>query len=51
MLKVLEEKVDYITLEATGDNEKGVDLWISYKDCTQEGQQCKGRNGANETWI
>ncbi|WP_430788361.1 hypothetical protein VBD025_00755 [Virgibacillus flavescens] len=50
LLKVLEEKLDYITLEAIGDDEEGVDLWVVHKDSTQEGQQCKGRNGANETW-
>lgn len=50
LLKVLEEKVDYITIEAIGDDEEGVDLWVGYKDGTKEGQQCKGRNGANETW-
>ncbi|MBB6452774.1 hypothetical protein HNQ94_001220 [Salirhabdus euzebyi] len=50
LLKVLEEKLDYITLEAIGEDEEGVDLWVGYKNGTQEGQQCKGRNGANETW-
>ncbi|KAB3532882.1 hypothetical protein [Alkaliphilus serpentinus] len=50
MLKLLEEKIDYIILEAIGDEEQGVDLWIGQKDGTQEGIQCKGRNGSKEYW-
>lgn len=50
LLKVLEEKLDYITIEPIGDDEDGVDLWIGYKNGVKEGQQCKGRNGANESW-
>lgn len=50
VLKLLEEKIDYIILEAIGDAEQGVDLWIGHKDGTQEGIQCKGRNGSQEFW-
>ncbi|TWH46788.1 hypothetical protein [Sporomusa sp. KB1] len=50
MLKVLEEKVDYVILEAPGDDEKGVDVWIGQKNGSREGQQCKGRNGSQEYW-
>lgn len=50
MLKVLEEKLDYVILEALGDDEKGVDVWSGQKNGSREGQQCKGRNGSQEYW-
>ncbi|MBE6050722.1 MAG: hypothetical protein E7214_08725 [Clostridium sp.] len=51
MLKVLEEQLYSITLEALGDDEKGVDVWIKYNDKFQEGQQCKGRDGNKNSWT
>lgn len=50
MLKVLDEKLDYVVLEALGDDERGIDIWIGLKKGTREGQQCKGRNGSKEFW-
>ena len=50
VLEVIEEKIDYIILEAIGEDERGVDLWIGYSDGSNEGQQCKGRNGSQECW-
>lgn len=50
MLKVLDEKLDYVVLEALGDDEKGIDVWIGNKNGSREGQQCKGRNGSKEYW-
>lgn len=50
MLKVLDEKLDYVVLEALGDDERGVDIWIGQKNGSREGQQCKGRNGSKEYW-
>ena len=50
LLQVLEEKIDYIILEALGQDEKGIDVWIGHKNGTKEGQQCKGRNGSKEYW-
>lgn len=50
MLKVLEEKLDYVILEALGDDEKGIDIWIGNTNGSREGQQCKGRNGSKEYW-
>ena len=50
LLKVLEEKLDYVILEALGDDEKGVDIWTGQKNGSREGQQCKGRNGSQEHW-
>ena len=50
MLKVLDEKLDYVVLEPLGDDEQGVDIWIGKKNGSREGQQCKGRNGSKEYW-
>lgn len=50
LLKVIEEKIEYIVLEALGDDEQGVDIWIGHKDGKKEGQQCKGRNGSKAYW-
>ncbi|MNW40958.1 hypothetical protein D3C74_180840 [compost metagenome] len=50
ILQVLDEKIDYFILEALGDDEQGVDIWIGRKDGIREGQQCKGRSGSKEYW-
>lgn len=50
LLKVLDEKNEYVILEALGDDERGIDIWIGQKDGSKEGQQCKGRNGSQEHW-
>lgn len=50
LLQVLEEKIDYIILEALGQDEKGIDVWVGHKNGTKEGQQCKGRNGSKGYW-
>jgi hypothetical protein len=50
MLEVLDEKLDYVVLEALGDDEHGVDIWIGKRNDSRECQQCKGRNGSKEYW-
>ncbi|WP_458408234.1 hypothetical protein [Anaerotignum sp.] len=50
LLEVCQEKIEYVLLEAIGEDEEGVDLWIGYNDGTREGQQCKGRNASKEYW-
>lgn len=50
ILEVIDEKIDYIILEALGDDERGVDIWVGKKNGTREGQQCKGRNASKEYW-
>ncbi|OXS56941.1 hypothetical protein B1A99_18975 [Cohnella sp. CIP 111063] len=50
ILKVLDERLDFITLEALGDEERGVDIWIGRKNGIREAQQCKGRNASKEYW-
>ena len=50
LLDVIEENIVSVVVEALGDDEQGVDLWIEYKTGTREAQQCKGRNGSMEYW-
>ena len=50
ILQVLEEKIESITLEALGEDEKGIDIWVGINDGKKEGQQCKGRNASQEYW-
>ena len=50
ILEVLDERLDYITLEALGDDERGVDIWVVQKNGIREAQQCKGRNSSKEYW-
>lgn len=49
-LKVIEEKIDYVILEALGEDEKGTDIWIGHKNGEKESQQFKGRNGSKNVW-
>ena len=44
LLDVIEERIASVVVEALGDDEQGVDLWIEYKSGVREAQQCKGRN-------
>ena len=50
LLDVVGEKLSYVILEALGDDEEGVDIWVADKDGNLEGQQCKGRYGSNQSW-
>lgn len=51
LLRVIGEEIYSVTIEPTGDDEKGIDLWIVNKDGTKEGQQCKGRNINKDNWT
>ena len=51
LLDVIDEDILSITLEAIGEEEQGIDLWIKNKDKSMEGQQCKGRNSSKESWT
>lgn len=51
LLDVVKEKISYVMIEAIGEDEKGVDLWIGNVDGTREGQQCKGRYGDEDQWT
>jgi hypothetical protein len=50
LLDLIEEKIDGIVLEAIGDDEIGVDIWINEKDGCRIAYQCKGRNASKESW-
>lgn len=50
LLHMLNEEVVSVTVESIGDDERGVDLWISKKNAKKLAQQCKGRNGNKDTW-
>ena len=51
LLQVIEEKIQYVIIEAIGEDEEGVDLWIGNLDGSREGQQCKGRYGSEDSWT
>lgn len=51
LLDVVKEKISYVMIEAIGEDEKGVDLWIGNLGGTREGQQCKGRYGDEDQWT
>ena len=50
VLHLLNGEIRPITVEAIGDDEAGVDLWIERKDGVREAQQCKIGNSANPDW-
>lgn len=50
LLSLLEEKIQSVTIEAIGDDERGVDLWIVLKNGVRQAQQCKARNTSKEYW-
>ena len=50
LLDVIREKINYVIIEAIGDDEIGADLWIGSNDGKRECQQCKARNGSMEYW-
>lgn len=51
LLRVIDEEIYSVIIEATGDDENGIDIWITNKDGTREGQQCKGRNFNKDKWT
>jgi len=50
LLLLLNEKILSVTVEAIGDDERGVDLWIVQKNGVRQAHQCKARNGSKEYW-
>ncbi|MBM6931032.1 hypothetical protein H5999_08190 [[Clostridium] spiroforme] len=51
ILDVIEEKIACVILEALGNDESGVDLWVIDNNGNKEAQQCKGRDGSEEHWT
>lgn len=50
LLSLMNEKILSITVEAIGDDERGVDLWIVENNGVRQAHQCKARNGSKEYW-
>ncbi|MFL0197618.1 ATP-binding protein [Clostridium sp. WILCCON 0269] len=50
ILRVIEEELVSVELESIGEDEKGIDIWVTSPDGSREGQQCKGRNASKEEW-
>lgn len=50
LLSLLDEKILSVTVEAIGDDERGVDLWIVQKNGVRQAHQCKARNASKEFW-
>src|SRR4051812_38110615 len=51
MLRVLNEDLRSVTVEAIGDDEHGVDLWVERVDVGRQAQQCKLRNASDDKWT
>lgn len=50
-IDVISEKIDAIKVEAIGEEEEGVDVWVRYSNGITEAQQCKGRNASKDYWT
>ena len=50
LLRLANEEISSLVVEGIGKDEKGIDIWVTNRDGTRHGYQCKGRNGANEYW-
>lgn len=50
LLRLLNEEIQSVIIEAIGDDEKGVDLWIVQNNGLRQAQQCKARNRSEESW-
>ena len=51
LLLLLQERIRGVTVEAVGDDEAGVDLWIDRLNGTRDAQQCKAENGTKNAWT
>ncbi len=50
LLRLLNEDIVGVTLEAVGYDEPGVDLWVTGNDGVRQAQQCRARNKSKESW-
>lgn len=50
-IDIIYEKIDAIKVEAIGEEEEGVDVWVRYSNGITEAQQCKGRNASKDYWT
>ena len=51
LLRLLKEDIKSVTIEAIGDDEQGVDLWVELNNGIRQAQQCKARNASKEYWL
>lgn len=49
-VRLLREEIRSVILETIGDDNDGVDVWITSKDGVRTAYQCKGRHGNNDQW-
>jgi len=50
LLQLVYEDIRSVEIECIGDDERGVDLWITRNDGVRQAQQCKARNASQESW-
>jgi hypothetical protein len=50
-LDLLDEHITGVTIEALGEDEKGVDLWVIDKKGKRRAYQCKARNTGSDHWT
>jgi hypothetical protein len=50
LLRLLWEEVAAVQLEAVGDEEQGVDVWVTCLDGSRHAYQCKRKNGISGRW-
>ena len=50
-VRLLLEEIRSVTLEAIGDDNDGVDVWVTSKDGSRTAYQCKGRHGNSDQWT
>jgi len=51
LLRLLNEELMYVAIEPVGEDEAGVDLWLTKHNGQRQAQQCKARNGSQESWA
>jgi len=47
---LLNEQIRTVQIEAVGDDEEGVDVWVTRLDGSREAQQCKAFNKSKSNW-
>ena len=50
-IRLLREEILSFSLESIGDDNVGVDVWVTSKDVVRTAYQCKGRDGSNDHWT
>ena len=50
LLRLLAEQVASVQIEALGDDERGVDVWVTHANGIRDAQQCKRKNRTAGKW-